>query len=148
MDELESLLKEAKRVAEARPTVQIGSPDEVAARVMYDMMELKQEELWVVILDTRNVVMDIVHLYKGSLNTSLVRTSEIFKDAIVRSAKSIVIVHNHPSGDPTPSSEDTILTLGIASAGKTLDIELLDHIVIGAGTYISMRAMGLGFSSV
>jgi DNA repair protein RadC len=113
---------------------------------MHDLSGLEQEELHVVCLDTRNRVMFTKQIYKGSLNSSQVRVGELFKEAIRRSAASIIIVHNHPSGDPTPSPEDIAITRAIVQAGKLLDIEVLDHLVIANWRYASLKERGLGFT--
>ncbi len=124
----------------------INAPSDVAAIVQYEMAALEQEELWVILLDTRNRVMGIDKVYKGSVNCSQVRVSEVFREAIRRNATAIVITHNHPSTDPTPSSDDTALTRSLVSTGKMLDISVLDHIVIGAGgRFVSLKERGLGF---
>lgn len=123
----------------------INSPQRAADLVRYEMQALVQEELKVIVLDTRNRKIAIDPLYRGSLNTSQVRIGELFRTAIQRSAASIILVHNHPSGDPTPSPEDVALTRGAIQAGKLLDIAVLDHLVIGAGSFISMKEKGLGF---
>jgi DNA repair protein RadC len=133
----------AKEVPEERPT--ISSPEDAAVLVQYEMSALPQENLWIIILDTRNRLISTEKIYKGSLNSSMVRIGELFKPAIQRSAASIIIVHNHPSGDPTPSPEDITLTRAILQSGKLLDIEVLDHLVIGQGRFVSMKDRGLGF---
>lgn len=129
---------------EERPT--IHSPADAAALVQYEMGALEQEELWVLLLDTRNHIIQIDRLYKGSLNTSMVRVGEVFKPAIRRNSNSIIVCHNHPSGDPTPSAEDIALTRSLISAGKLLDIEVLDHLVICTGRFVSLKERGLGFA--
>ncbi len=129
---------------EERPA--IHSPADAAALVQYEMAALPQEHLWVILTDTRNRVIKIEKLYKGSLNSSMVRVGELFKPAIQHHAASILMVHNHPSGDPSPSPEDIALTRAVVQAGKLLDIDLLDHLVIGANRYISLKERGLGFS--
>lgn len=128
---------------ETRPV--IGSPEDAFALVQYDMLGLMQENLWVLLLDTRNRVIRIEKLYQGSLNASSVRVGEIFKAAIQRNAASIIVMHNHPSGDPKPSPEDIALTRALVQAGRLLDIDLLDHVVVGHGRYASLKEMGLGF---
>jgi len=85
------------------------------------------------------------HVYKGSVNTSLVRVSELFREALRENCPAMIVVHNHPSGDPTPSPEDIKITEQIVKAGKLLDIEVLDHIIIGRQGYISLKERGLGF---
>lgn len=129
---------------EERPA--IHNPSDVAALVSYEMEGFEQEHLWVILLDTRNRVISIERIYKGSLNSSSVRIGELFRAAIQRNAASIVIVHNHPSGDPTPSPEDVALTRGAVQAGKLMDIEVLDHLVIGLGRFVSLKERGLAFS--
>ena len=123
----------------------IHSPADIASLVQYEMSVLEQEELRVVLLDTRNTVMDVVTVYKGSLNSSQVRVGELFKDAIRRNAAAVILIHNHPSGDPEPSPDDVGITRSIVEAGKLMDIQVLDHMVIGAGRYISLKERGLGF---
>lgn len=131
-------------VPEENPAVH--SPEEAAALVKYEMSALEQEELRVLLLDTRNRLMGIEIVYKGSLNTSQVRVGELFKCAIRRNAASLIVVHNHPSGDPTPSPDDIVLTRAIIQAGKLLDVEVIDHLVIGQGRFVSLKERGLGFS--
>lgn len=123
----------------------INSPADAAALVMYEMGSLEQEHLRVMLLDTRNQVLDIVELYHGSLNSSMVRVGEVFKPAVRRNCASILVVHNHPSGDPTPSPDDVSVTRALVEAGKLLDIEVLDHLVIGQNRFVSMKERGLGF---
>ena len=101
---------------------------------------------WVMVLDTRNRVLKINKLYRGSLNASTIRISEIFRSPIQMNAASIILFHNHPSGDPSPSPEDIHLTTDLVKAGKLLDIEVLDHIVIGLGSFVSLKEKKLGFS--
>lgn len=123
----------------------VHSPEDAAELVRYEMGALEQEELRVLLLDTRNRVLGIETIYKGSLNTSQVRVGELFKNAIRRNAASIIVVHNHPSGDPTPSPDDIALTRAITQAGKLLDVEVMDHLVIGQGRFVSLKERGLGF---
>jgi DNA repair protein RadC len=123
----------------------IHSPADAAALVQYEMGALEQEQLRVMLLDTRNRVEAIIEVYQGSLNSSQVRVGELFKSAIRRSAAAIIVVHNHPSGDPTPSPDDVAVTRAIVQAGKILDINVLDHLVIGRGRFVSLKERGLGF---
>ena len=125
----------------------IHSPADAAGLVQYEMSALISEELWVMLLDTRNHVLYIEKMYRGSLNSSMVRVGEVFKPALQRSAAAVIVVHNHPSGDPTPSPEDVALTRAVVQAGKLLDVEVLDHLVIGRGRFTSMKEKGLGFSN-
>jgi len=124
----------------------INSPADAAALVQYEMSLLEQEHLRVILLDTRNRVLDIVEVYCGSVNSSQVRVSEIFRPAIQRNAPAIVVIHCHPSGDPNPSPDDVAVTRAIVQAGKLLDISLLDHLVIGGSRWVSLKERGLGFS--
>ena len=123
----------------------INSPADAAALVQYEMSALEQEHLRVILLDTRNHVLDIVEIYKGSVNSSQVHVGELFKAAIRRNASALIVVHNHPSGDPTPSPDDVAVTRAIIQAGKLLDVEVLDHMVIGQGRWVSLKERGLGF---
>ena len=124
----------------------ISSPGDVTGLVQYEMMGFIQEHLWVLLLNTKNQVMRIEKLYKGTLNSSTVRIAELFRLAIARNAAGIILVHNHPSGDPTPSGEDVRLTRSVVQAGQLLDIEVLDHIVVGsAGKFVSLKQKKLGF---
>ena len=88
----------------------------------------------------------IITIYIGSLNSSLIRIGEVFKEALRRNSAALIVAHNHPSGDPTPSPEDVLVTREIVAAGKLLDVEVLDHLVIGQGRFVSMRERGLGFA--
>ena len=130
--------------AEERGT--ISSPADAAALLQLEMQGLPQENLVVLILDTRNRIISKETVYKGSLNLSLVRVGELFRSAITRNAASIILAHNHPSGDPTPSPEDVALTRSVIQAGKLMDIEVLDHLVIGNARFVSMKEKGLGFA--
>lgn len=123
----------------------INSPTDAAALVAYEMSALEQEHLRVILLDRRNRVLEIVELYKGSVNSSQVRVGEIFKEAIRKNASALIVVHNHPSGDPTPSPDDVAVTRAIVQAGKMLDVDVLDHMVIGQGKWVSLKERGLGF---
>lgn len=127
---------------EERPT--INSPADAAALLMYEMSNLEQEHLRIMLLDSRNRVLDVVDLYHGSVNSSQVRVGEVFVPAIRRMAPAILVAHNHPSSDPTPSPDDVAVTRAIVSAGKLLDIVCLDHLVIGQGRWVSLKERGLG----
>ena len=127
--------------------VAIGKPQDAADMVQYEMAHLDQEQFRVMLLDRRNKVMEIITLYIGSVSSSQVRIGEVFRDAVKRNSSSIILFHNHPTGDPTPSSDDISVTRAIIQAGKLLDIEVLDHIVIGAGKFVSMKEKGLGFAA-
>ena len=128
---------------EERP--QIRSPADAASLVMTEMGLLEQEQLRIMLLDTKNRVLKTPTIYVGSLNTSLIRVGELFRDAIRANCASLIVVHNHPSGDPTPSPEDVAVTRQIVEAGKLLDVEVLDHLVIGRQRFVSLKERGLGF---
>jgi DNA repair protein RadC len=106
----------------------------------------EQEYMVVMPLDTRNRMLDVIEIYHGSLNSSMVRVGELFKPALQRNAASILIAHNHPSTDPTPSPEDVSVTRAIVQAGKLLDVSVVDHLVIGLSRWVSLKEKGLGFS--
>lgn len=125
--------------------VTINSPEDAAALVQYEMAGLAQENLWVMNLDVRFHLINVEKLYIGSTTMSMVRSAEVFKAAIQRDAVSIIIVHNHPSGDPTPSTDDVMLTRNLVQAGKLLDIQVSDHLIVGQGKYVSMKQLKLGF---
>jgi len=124
----------------------IHSPAEAAELVQYEMSALEQEELRVLLLDTRNRVRHIETVYRGSVNSSQVRVAEIFKAAIRHNATNLIVIHNHPSGDPTPSPDDIAITRAILEAGELLDVKLLDHIIVGSGRFVSLKERGLGFT--
>ena len=124
-----------------RPWV-VRSPADVADRLMAQMGLLEREELRVLLLTTKNAVTASTTVYVGNLAGSSVRVGEVFRDAVRRCAAGIVVVHNHPSGDPSPSAEDIRITGEISAAGTLLDIALLDHVVIGHGRWVSLRALG------
>jgi DNA repair protein RadC len=124
---------------------QITQPQDVVNLVQWEMGYLKQEQLRVLCLDTKNYVVAQEVIYQGTANSSVVRVAEVFKPAISRTCSAIVVVHNHPSGDPTPSPEDVHTTEQVRKAGELLDVELLDHIVVGQQKWVSLKERGLGF---
>lgn len=124
---------------------QVRSPADAANLLMGEMSMLEQEHLRVMLLDTRNRVLAVTTVYVGSLNTSVIRVNELFREAIRRNAAAIIVIHNHPSGDPSPSPEDVSVTRSILAAGKTLDIEVLDHLIIGNQRFVSLKERGLAF---
>jgi len=126
---------------------QIRAPSDAAHILMPVIGHQEQEHFVVLFLDTRNRVTDRETLYKGSLNTSLVRTAEVFRGAVRRNCAAIIVAHNHPSGDPNPSPEDVALTRRLVEAGKLLEIPVLDHLIIGENRYVSLRERALGFDT-
>ncbi len=133
---------------EQRPV--ISGPEDVYNLVGSDMVLLDHEELRVLVLDTKNQVIHTESLYRGTVNSAHVRTAEVFREAVRRNQPNIIVVHNHPSGDTTPSAEDEQTTRQLVEAGNALDIKVLDHIIVAhnEGTrYASMRDMRVGFDS-
>ena len=120
----------------------VRTPADAAEPLIDAMGSLEREELRVLLLDTKNVVVADRTVYRGNLAGSSVRVGEVYRDAVRRCAAAIVVAHNHPSGDPSPSGEDLRITAELADAGRLLDIELLDHLVIGRGRWTSLRAIG------
>jgi DNA repair protein RadC len=123
----------------------IRAPRDLADRLVPEMGRLEREELRVVLLSARNTVMSVERVYQGSVSTALVRVGELFRDAVRRHASGLIVVHNHPSGDPTPSPEDLHLTAETVAAGRLLDVPVLDHLVIGHDAFVSLRDRGIGF---
>ena len=123
----------------------IRGPADVADRLILQMGRLEREELRVVMLDTKNHVLRVATVYQGNVSASLVRVGELFRDAVRLNAAGVILVHNHPSGDPTPSPDDLHLTAEALAAGRLLDIDLLDHLVIGHDAYVSLRDRGIAF---
>lgn len=144
---IKAALELGRRVltAEYDDKYQIHSPGDVAHLLMLTMSHLEQEHFVVLYLDTRNRVIEQETLYKGTLNTSIVRVGEVFRGAIRRQCAGIIVAHNHPSGDPNPSPEDVALTRRLVDAGKLVEVDVLDHVVIGKGRFVSLRERSLGF---
>jgi DNA repair protein RadC len=148
--ELRAALELGRRYAtmqpEERPVVR--RPADVYTLLHSEMASLEREHLRVVLLNSKNHVLAVREIYRGTLTSSSVRVAELFREAIRENCASLIIVHNHPSGDPTPSPEDVRVTAEAVKAGQLLDIEVLDHIIIGNGRdrYISLKERGLGFS--
>lgn len=121
----------------------ITSPKDIAQYLMEEMRYLKKEYLKLIMLNTKNVIISIKDISIGNLNSSIVHPREVFYEAIKKCSASVVICHNHPSGDPTPSKEDISITARLKECGKLLGIEVLDHIIIGNGTYVSLKEKGM-----
>jgi DNA repair protein RadC len=145
--EIRKLHDELNAQLYAKPTERpsIHSPKDA-----YDILKpfigaLDHEELWVMNLDTRNRVMNLVKLYQGSVNMSQVRVAEVFRQAIIDTAPSILVAHNHPSMDTAPSPDDVAVTRSIVQAGKLLDIDVLDHLVVSSQRFVSLKELGMGF---
>lgn len=138
-------LELGKRVASgaAEKRVTITSSEDVATYMMPRLRYLDKEHFYAILLNRKNHVIATPNISIGTLSESLVHPRELFKEAVSHSSSAIILVHNHPSGDPSPSPQDVIVTRRIAEAGKLLDIQVLDHVVIGNNTYISLKQQGL-----
>lgn len=146
---IKATLEIARRVllAEHQPRLQVKSPADIVPLLVLEMGCLDQEHLRTVLLDTKNYVQTIHTVYVGSLHTSLIRVGEVFKEALRRNSAGLIVCHNHPSSDPTPSPEDVLVTREIVQAGRLLDCEVIDHLIISQGRWVSLRERGLGFNS-
>ena len=146
--EIMAALELGRRIASLAPEerAQISCPQDAASLLIAEMGPLVQENLVVLLLNTRNQVVARRTIYIGTVNSSAVRPAEVLRPAIRENAPSIIVAHNHPSGDPTPSPEDISVTRDLVAAGKLMDIELLDHLVIGhGGRFTSLKEKRLGF---
>lgn len=123
----------------------IRGPRDLATRLTTELGHLPREELRVILLDTRNGVLAMPTVYRGNVSTALVRIAELFRDAVRLHAARLILVHNHPSGDPAPSPDDLHMTAEAVAAGRLLDIAVLDHLVIGHGSWVSLRDRGVAF---
>jgi DNA repair protein RadC len=121
----------------------VRNPNDVAEYLGPELAELAQEQLRVILLDSKNHVLGISLVYQGGLNATVVRLADCYRDAVARGAAAVILLHNHPSGDPAPSPEDVRLTEEAARAGDLLGIDLLDHVVNGRQGYASLRERGL-----
>lgn len=141
--QIKAAIELGRRLSALKPDdrVLVNSPQDVADQVQYQMASLEQEELWVLLLDSRNQLLYTKHLYRGSLNSSTVRAAEIFRNGIRENAAALIVVHNHPSGDPSPSPEDIHLTKMLIEAGQLLELPILDHIVVGARGVASIKSL-------
>jgi DNA repair protein RadC len=123
----------------------IRTPRDVSERLLPEMCGLEREELRVLLLNAKNVVLRQVTVYQGNVSAALVRVAELFRDAVRIHAAGVVVVHNHPSGDPEPSPDDLHLTAEAVAAGRLLDIRVLDHVILALDSYVSLRDRGLTF---
>ena len=146
---IKAVMEIARRVLALNPEQRprITCPEDVFKLLELEMTTLEQEQLRVVLLNTKNEVIGIRMVYQGSVNQAQVRIGELFRDAIRAGATGIILVHNHPSGDPTPSTADEALTRDVISAGALLDIHVMDHLIIGRGRHASLRRLGRAFST-
>ena len=123
----------------------IRAPRDICDRLLPEMGRLEREELRVLLLNAKNVVLRQVTVYQGNVSAALVRVAELFRDAVRIHAAGVIVVHNHPSGDPEPSPDDLHLTAEAIAAGRLLDIALLDHVILAADSYVSLRDRGVAF---
>lgn len=137
-------LELGERLNKYKPTERyvVRSPEDGADYVMEEMRTLDQEHFIALFLNTKNQIIHSQTIFIGTLNSSVVHPREIFREAVRRSSASIIVAHNHPSGDPTPSPEDINVTKRLVKAGKIMGIEVLDHLVIGDGRFISLKEKG------
>jgi len=147
--QVQAALELGRRLLIASPDErpQITSPADAANLLMPEMELLEQEHLRTLLLDTKHHVLASPTIYVGNVNTSVIRVAELFREAIKLNCAALIVAHNHPSGDPTPSPDDIRVTEQIVQAGKLLDIEVLDHLIIGRQRYVSLKERGLGFAS-
>jgi DNA repair protein RadC len=140
-------LELGKRLVSTQPNERatVRSPADVNNLLMAEMALLEQEHLRVILLNTRNQVLAVQEVYKGNVNMAIVRPGEVYRHAVREGCPFIIVVHNHPSGDPAPSAEDAAMTGRIVEAGCLLGIELIDHVVIARNGYASLKELGLGF---
>ena len=145
--EIKAALEIGRRLLTTAPDEKprVTSPADAANLLMSEMSFLEKENLRLILMDTRNQVVGTPTIYVGSLNTSVVRIGELFRAAIKENAAAFIVAHNHPSGDPAPSPEDVAVTRQIVQAGTLLNIEVLDHIIIGHNRFVSLKERGLGF---
>lgn len=123
----------------------IRAPRDVADRLLADMARLEREELRVLLLNAKNGVLRQSTVYVGNVSAALVRVAELFRDAVRVQASGVIVVHNHPSGDPEPSPDDLHLTAEAIAAGRLLDLPVLDHLILAADGYVSLRDRGVAF---
>jgi DNA repair protein RadC len=146
--QLKAALEIGRRMRESAPDErpQVSSPEDAFRLLQFGMAALEQEEMWLLVLDTKHRLVGRPRpVYRGSLNSTTVRIAELFREAVRENAAAIVVAHNHPSGEPTPSPEDVTVTREIVAAGKMLDIDVLDHLVVGRHGFVSLKQRRLGF---
>lgn len=145
--QIQAALELGKRLVAAQPEERpvIRSADDVARLLQSEMGLLDQEHMRVLLLNTRNQVLAANDVYRGNVHTAVVRIGELFREALRHNAPAIILAHNHPSGDPQPSPDDVAMTKQVIEAGELLDVEVLDHVVISHGGFVSMKQQGLAF---
>jgi DNA repair protein RadC len=143
--QIQAAIELGKRLAaiSENPKPVIRTPNEVYSLVSPELRDEAKEHFKALLLDTKNQVIRIRTISIGSLNASLIHPRELYREAISAASASVIVVHNHPSGDPTPSREDVEVTKRLIEAGKVIGIELLDHVVVGDGRFVSLKERGL-----
>ncbi len=144
--QLKAALELGRRLLLAEPgeRLTVDRPDKLGPLLVLEMRPLEQEVLKCVMLNTKHQIIKMMDVHRGSINSSLVRVGDVFREPVRQGAAAVIIAHNHPSGDTTPSRQDIEVTEQLVAAGKLLDIDVLDHLIIGH-TWASMRAQGAGF---
>ena len=146
--QVQAALELGKRLVATQPQERalVRSPEDVANLLQGEMGLLDQEHLRVILLNTRNQVLGTAEVYRGSVHTAVVRIGELFREALRQNAPAVILVHNHPSGDPTPSAEDIAMTKQAIEAGALLDVDVLDHVILAQGRFESMKSQKVAFS--
>ncbi len=146
--QIQAAMELGKRLVAAQPEERpvIRSAEDAARLLQSDMAVLDQEHMRVLVLNTRNHVLATADVYRGNVHTAVIRIGELFREALRHNAPAIILAHNHPSGDPSPSADDVAMTKQAVEGGELLDIEVLDHLVIGSNSYVSLKQQGLAFS--
>lgn len=138
--QMQALFELARRFQSPPPEkYRIKTPEDAARLVMPDMAYLDHEELRILVLNTRLQVVENRVLYQGTVNSSVLRSAEIFRLAVTRNCPNVIVCHNHPSGDSSPSPEDIQVTEQLVAASRILDIDLIDHLVIGCHRFVSLK---------
>ena len=145
--QIQAALELGRRLVASQPEERavIRGPEDACTLLQGEMGLLEQEHMRVILLNTRNQVLGTSDVYRGSVHTAVVRIGELFRDALRQNAPAIILVHNHPSGDPSPSAEDIAMTEQAIEAGALLDVDVLDHIVLAHGSFVSLKKQKLAF---
>lgn len=145
--EIQAALELGRRLVTMAPEQQreVRCPGDAANYLLPEMQLLTREHLKAVLLNTKNRIVGMHTVYEGTVNSANVRVAEVFREAVRRDCPNLIVAHNHPSGDPSPSPEDVAVTRQIVQAGKLLEVTVLDHLIIGHGKYVSLKERGLGF---
>lgn len=145
--QVQAALELGKRLVASQPEERaiVRSAQDVANLLQAEMGLLDQEQMRVVLVNTRNQVLGIANVYQGNVHTAVVRIGELFREALRQNAPALILVHNHPSGDSTPSADDIAMTKQAIEAGELLDIDVLDHVILAQGRFASMQQLKVAF---